>query len=610
MSGLVKILCVTLIAAFAATPLLAEPRTTHGLSLFGAIKYPADFTHFDYVNPDAPKGGIIRQADIGSFDSLNPFILKGEPAAGLGLIYDTLMVSSADEPSSEYGLLAETVTVPDDYGWVRFKLRPQARWHDGTPVTPEDVIFSFENLKEKGRPFFRYYYANVVKAEKTGPHEVTFHFSESGNRELPQIMGQLPIVPAHGFTGRPFDQTSLEIPLGSGPYKIQAFEPGRFIRYERVKDYWGKDLPTAKGHNNFDVVAYEYYRDGAVALEAFKAGEFDWRAENTAKNWATAYTGPAIDKGLIIKELVPETRAQPMQAFIFNTRRGKFSDPRVRRAFALAFDFESTNEALFYGQYSRTLSYFHGSELAATGLPEGRELAYLEPFRDQLPEEVFTKPYWLPVTDGTGRNRDGLIAARKLMEQAGWSVKDGVLTNAETGEAMEVEFLLVSPAFERIVARYIPALKRLGIKSTIKLVDPTQFQNRVDSYDFDIVSAGWAQSLSPGNEQRDFWGSEAADRPGGRNYAGIKNPVVDALIDKIIYAPDRESLVAATRALDRVLLWNHYVVPQWHSNGIRLARWDKFGIPRPLPAYTPVDPLTWWLDADKAARIEKTKGAE
>ena len=607
MIRLAKALVICLTALTLSLPAQAEPRTTHGLSLFGAVKYPADFAHFDYVNPDAPKGGVLRQADIGSFDSLNPFIVKGEPAAGLGLIYDTLMTEAADEPSSEYGLLAGKVTVPEDFAWVEFHLRPEARWHDGKPVTPDDVIFSFENLKEKGRPFFRYYYANVVKAEKTGPHSVKFSFSESGNRELPQIMGQLPILPKHYYETRAFDATTLEPPLSSGPYKIGAFEPGRFIRYERVEDYWGKDLPVMVGQNNFDQVAYEYYRDSSVALEAFKAGEFDLRAENTAKNWATAYTGPAVEKGHIVKEMVPETRAQPMQAFIFNTRRDKFSDPRVRRAFALAFDFEATNEALFYGQYTRTLSYFHGSELAATGLPEGPERALLEPFRAELPEEVFTKPYWLPVTDGKGRNREGLIAARKLLEQAGWTIKDKVLTHTETGQTMEVEFLIVSPAFERIVARYMTALNRLGVTSRIKLVDPTQFQNRVDAYDFDIMSGGWAQSLSPGNEQRDFWGSEAADRQGGRNYAGIKNPVVDALIDKIIFAPDRAALVAATRALDRVLLWNHYVVPQWHIGVIRLARWDRFGIPRPLPAYSPVDPMTWWMDADKAAKIDTVR---
>jgi len=600
---------VTLIALSGLVSLtaLAEPRTTHGLSLFGTVKYPADFTQFDYVNPDAPKGGVMRRADIGSFDSLNPFIVKGEPAGGLALIYDALMVQSDDEPSTEYGLIAEKVTVPEDYSWVEFHLRKDARFHDGEPVKPEDVIFSLETLKAEGRPFFRFYYANVVKSEKTGPHSVKFTFSEAGNRELPLIVGQLIVLPKHYYKTRDFNATTLDPPLGLGAYRVDEFEPGRFIRYTRVKDYWAKDLPVMKGHNNFDAIVFEYYRDSTVALEAFKAGEFDFRAENTAKNWATAYTGPAIEKGLIVKEMIKEKRAQPMQAFIFNTRREKFSDPRVRRAFGLAFDFEAANEALFYGQYTRTLSYFEGSELAATGLPEGAELALLEPYRDQLPEEIFTTPYWLPVTDGKGRNRKYLVDAKKLLAEAGWVIKDKVLTHSQTGTAMEIEFLIVSPAFERIVARYITALNRLGVKARIKLVDPTQFQNRVDDYDFDIVSAGWAQSLSPGNEQRDFWGSDAADRPGGRNYAGIKNPVVDALIEKIIFAPDRAALVAATRALDRVLLWHHYVVPQWHIASIRLARWDRFGIPRPLPAYTPVNPMTWWIDADKAAIIDRVQ---
>ncbi len=576
-------------------------KRSHGLSLFGDVALPADFAHLPAVNPDAPKGGHLRLSDIGGFDSLNPFILKGEPATGLGLTYDSLMADAANEPASEYGLIAEWVEVPADYSWVTFHLREEARFHDGHPIRAEDVVFSFETLRDKGRPFYRFYYANVKKAEVIDELTVKFTFDQAGNRELPQIMGQLVVLPKHYWADKDFAATTLDPPLGSGAYKVTKADVGRSISYERVKDYWAKDLPINKGRWNFDRISYEFYRDDTVALEAFKAGEFDVRAENSAKNWATAYDFPALKQGKVKKEVLHQERAEAMQAFILNTRQKKFSDPRVRRAFALAFDFEWMNKTLFYNQYQRTLSYYEGSELAATGLPEGAELAILNEYKDQLPPELFTTPYTLPKTDASGQNRKELRAARKLLNEAGWQVKDGTLTHTKTGQKIEVEFLIVSPAFERIVARYKQSLERLGVKASLRVIDPAQYQNRVDSFDFDVISGGWAQSLSPGNEQRDFWGSDAAKRNGSRNYAGIQDPVVDALIDKIIFATDRADLVAATKALDRVLLWGHYVVPQWHIKGMRLAWWDKFERPATSPRYGTGYPDTWWAKAPAKA---------
>ncbi|MGB0921805.1 MAG: extracellular solute-binding protein [Alphaproteobacteria bacterium] len=595
-----RFLAALLGAGLALSTAYAEAPTVkrnHGLSLFGDVALPADFAHQPGVNPDAPKGGQLRLAAIGSFDSLNPFILKGEPATGLGLTYDTLMADAANEPASEYGLIAEWVEVPEDFSFVTFRLREAARFHDGHPIRAEDVVFSFETLRDKGRPFYRFYYANVAKVEALDELTVKFTFDKAGNRELPQIMGQLMVLPKHYWADKDFAATTLDPPLGSGAYKIEKADAGRSVTYSRVKDHWAANLPINKGRWNFDTISYEFYRDDTVALEAFKAGEFDVRAENTAKNWATAYDFPALKQGKVKKEVLHQERAQAMQAFIFNTRRAKFSDPRVRRAFALAFDFEWMNKTLFYGQYTRTHSYFDGSELAAKGLPSEAERALLKPFRDQLPPELFTTPYSLPVTDGSGQNRTELREAGKLLKAAGWEVLNGTLTHTKTGEKMEVEFLLVSPAFERIVAHYKQSLERLGIKASLRVIDPAQYQNRVDGFEFDIISGGWAQSLSPGNEQRDFWGSQAAARSGSRNYAGINNPVIDAFINKIIFAESRADLVAATRALDRVLLWGHYVVPQWHIKGSRMAWWDKFERPETPPRYQTGFPDTWWAKA-------------
>ena len=579
----------------------------HAISMYGDLKYGPDFTHFDYVNPDAPKGGNVKLGALFSFDSLNPYILKGTPAAGVGsylggsLIMESLMVGSQDEPFSEYGLIAESVEVPADRSWVAFNLRPEARWHDGEPITADDVVWTFETLMSEGHPLYRAYYANVVSAEKIDDHKVKFTFDQSGNRELPLIMGQLPVLPKHYYESHAFNETTLEPPLGSGPYRIKSVDPGRSITFELVDDYWGKDLPVNKGQNNIGTLRYDYYRDGNIAVEALKAHEYDFRQENNSRVWATAYTGPAVRDGLLILEELPDHTPSGMQAFVFNTRRDRFSDPRVRQALGYAFDFEWSNENLFYGQYARTRSYFSNSELAATDLPSEAELALLEPYRDQLPPEVFTDVYEPPVTDGSGNIRDGLRAAKQLLDEAGWTIRNGVLTGPD-GQPMEIEILLVQPEFERVVQPFARNLERLGVKVTVRIVDSSQYQNRTDSFDFDLVVGGFGQSLSPGNEQRDFWGSQSADIEGSRNLIGIKSSAVDALIDKIIYAEDRESLITATRALDRVLLWNHYVIPNWHSRTYRIAYWNKFGRPQTQPLYS-VGFDTWWVDPELAAAL-------
>ncbi len=608
MSGTAALVAVAAVALAASAAAGAAEKVTvaHALSLVGAPKYGAGFEHLDYADPEAPKGGRIKQYVIGSFDSLNPFIIKGVSAAGIGLVYESLMTSPSDDVSSEYGLIAESIEVPDDLSWVAFNLRPEARWHDGTPITPEDVIFSFETLKEKGAPFYRFYYANVSKAEKAGPHKVKFTFSGPTNRELPQIMGQLSVLPKAYFEKNDFEKTSLDAPLGSGPYRVKEIDPGRSITYERVPGYWGRDLPINRGRFNFETVRYDYYRDQTVALEAFKAHEYDFRAENTSKVWATGYDFPALNAGLVVKEEVAHQRPTGMQAFVFNLRRPKFQDRALREALAYAFDFEWTNKNLFYGQYTRTKSFFSNSDLASSGPPAGDELALLEPFRGELPSEVFTREYDPPGTDGSGNIRANLRAALKLLRAAGWRIKDGKLVDPRSGAPLEIEFLLVSPAFERVVAPLIRNLKRLGVTGRIRTVDPAQYQNRVRDFDFDMIVRTFGQSESPGNEQRDYWGTEAAGRPGSRNVIGIEDPVVDALIDKVIFAPDRESLVVATRALDRVLLWGHYVIPQWHIRYERLAYWDKFGRTGVAPKYG-ADLFAWWIDPGKAADLDRRK---
>jgi microcin C transport system substrate-binding protein len=583
----------------------------HGLSLFGDLKYPAGFKHFDYVNPNAPKGGVVRLGGFGTFDNFNLVVsgVKGTIAGGLNDIFDTLMVPASDEVSTEYGLLAESVSHPADFSSVTYRLRAGAKWHDGKPVTPDDVIFSLQAF-QKNHPMLSAYYRHVVKAEQTAERDITFTFDGPGNRELPQIVGQLNVLPKHWWEGtdasgkkRDVTATTLEPPLGNGAYRIKEFVAGRTIVYERVKDYWGKDLNVNIGRDNFDEVRYEYFRDSTVALEAFKGDALDWRTENSAKNWATAYDFPAVKDKRVVKEEFPNRASGRMQGFVLNTRREKFSDPRVRLALNYAFDFEEMNKQLFFGQYQRIGSYFDGTELASSGLPEGKELEILETVRDKVPAEVFTKPYKNPV-GGTPENvRANLREATRLLKEAGYEIRDQKLVNAKNGEQFSIEFLTYDPNSERFVLFYKPALERLGIAVSVRTVDEAQYVNRERNWDFDSITTVWGQSLSPGNEQRDYWSTTTADRVGSRNYAGIKNPAVDALIEKIIFATDRAELVAATKALDRVLLWNHYVVPQFTYNKTRAARWDRFGRPEKLPEYGSSSfPTIWWWDAERAAK--------
>lgn len=568
----------------------------HALAMHGAPKYGPDFTHFDYVNPDAPKGGQIRLASVGGgFDSLNPFILKGSPAAGLGMTFQTLLESTEDEAFTEYGLLAQSIEMPEDRSWVVFNLRPQARWHDGKPVTAEDVVWTFKTLMTDGSPFYKAYYSNVKDAAAESPTRVKFTFDMAGNRELPLIVGQLPVLPKHFWEGRKFSETTLEPTLGSGPYRIKSVDPGRSIVYERVKDWWGADMPINKGRYNFDTIRYDYYLDASVALQALLAGEYDFRQENIAKEWATAYDSPAVREGKLIKEERQHDIPAGMQAFAFNTRREMFRDPRVRQALAYAFDFDWSNKQFAYGAYRRTRSYFENSEMASyDALPQGEELEILEKYRGKIPDEVFTKIYEPPKTAGDGNIRANLREAIRLLEEAGWKLNDkGLRVNAK-GQELKFEIVNNSDSFERWVLPFIGNLKKIGVTATYRVVDTAQYQNRMDNFDFDMTINVFPQSLSPGNEQRDFWGSDKAAVTGSRNIIGIKDPVVDDLVKMIIAAPDRESLVARCRALDRVLLWGHYVIPHWHINYFRLAYWDKFGIPKNPPPYGLGIPDTWW----------------
>jgi microcin C transport system substrate-binding protein len=600
------------IALAMVVPASAQDAWRHGLSLMGEPKYPVDFKHFAYVNPNAPKAGLVRMATQGSFDNFNVFVagVKGDLENGIAaLIYDPLMTEALDEVGTEYGVLAEGVRYPSDYSSVTYRLRAAARWQDGRPVTPADVIFSFTTLKANS-PQYAFYYHNVAKAEQTGEREITFTFSEKGNRELPQIVGQIPVLPKHWWEGtapdgrkRDVTQTTLEPPLGSGPYRLKSFDAGRMAVYERVADYWGKDVPARRGTYNFAEIRFEYFRDSTVLLEAFRGDRYDWRSENSARNWATAYDFPAVKEGRVIKEEFPIRASGVMQAFVFNLRRDKFKDERVRRAFNLAFDFEDTNRALFYGLYQRVDSFFWGTELASAGLPEGQELAILESVRDKAPASVFTTPYTNPVNGTPDNVRNNLREALRLMAEAGYELKGRQLVNKANGQPLVVEFLGYDPGLERYLLPYKQALERIGITINLRLVDAAQYQNRMRSFDFDMTTEVWGQSLSPGNEQREFWGSGAADRPGSRNSAGIKDAAVDALIDKIIFAKDRAELVAATKALDRVLLHHNYVVPQWRSRVTFAARWNRFGRPEKMPEYGgPAFPTIWWYDEALAAK--------
>jgi microcin C transport system substrate-binding protein len=580
----------------------APVQPTHGVAMHGDLKYPPNFTHLGFVNPEAPKGGTLRQHVIGTFDSLNPFIVKGSPAAGMSfirssLVYESLMQNAWDEPFSLYGVIAESIELPEDRTWVAFTLRPEAKWHDGKPITAEDVQWTFETLREKGSPFFKSYWGDVTEVKVEGERRIRFEFANGENAELPLIIAEMTILPKHFWDGKEFDRSSLDIPLGSGPYKVGRVDPGRSIEYVRAEEWWGKDLPFWKGQYNFDRLVYDYYRDSNVALEAFLAGQYDVREENTARLWETGYDAPAVRDGRIKKEEIENERPAGMQAFIMNIRRPVFADKKVREALSYAFDFEWSNKQFAHGVYTRTQSYFENSELASRDLPEGRELEILEQFRGRIPDEVFTNIFKAPVTDGSGNLRENLRIAAQLLDEAGFVLGPDKV-RAKDGVRLEFEILDASNVFERWVQPFIRNLDRLGIKATLRVVDSTQLQNRVNDYDFDMIMSTFGQSGSPGNEQRDFWGSEKADIPGSRNYIGIKDPVIDELIEMVIQAPDRQELVARVRALDRVLLNGHYVIPMWHYPVWRIAYWSKLERPETLSPISPLVANTWWSRQD------------
>lgn len=608
MHPILKTLCgcalIALTGLANAEPAPQPSAGSHALTLYGEPPaYPADFEHFAYVNPDAPKGGTLRLSGFGSFDSLNGFITRGNSVEQLSLIYDTLTFHALDEPFTEYGLLAERIERAEDDTWVRFYLRPQARFHDGEPVKASDVVFTFNTLVTQGAPFYKAYYADVKEVVAESEHSVIFRFHHGQNRELPLVLGQLPVLPEHYWAERDFSRTTLEPPLGSGPYQISKVSAGRNITYERNEDYWAADLPVQRGFYNFARVIVDYYRDTGVALEAFKAGQFDVNQEVSAKNWATGYDSPPLREGNIIKEEIPNLNIQGMQGFVFNTRRSYFADARVRKAISLLFDFEWSNGRLFHNAYTRTDSFFDNSELGATDTPDAAELALLEPWREQLPAAVFGPAYSPPVTDGSGIIRDQMRDAYALLQEAGWKIEDDRLINAE-GNQLSFEFLIAQADFERVVLPFKRNLASLGIELTLRRVDTSQYINRLRSRDFDMVVSGFGQSNSPGNEQRDYWHSSSADNPGSRNLMGLRDPVVDALVDGLIQADSRESLVTHTRALDRVLRVGHYLVPNFHTTVYRVAYWDKFAHPKISPRYD-LGLFTWWVDPAKEAALKE-----
>ncbi|GGJ88249.1 extracellular solute-binding protein [Pseudomonas matsuisoli] len=587
-----------LVFAYAGS-LSAEPR--HAITLYDeAPKYPADFGHFDFVNPEAPKGGTLRLSGMNGFDSFNPFIPKGNPADRVGLLYDTLTYHSPDEPFTEYGLIAEKIEKAPDGTFVRFYLRPEARFNDGHPLTAEDVAFSFQALQEHGDPLYRYYYGDVEKAVIEGPHQIRFDFKHAGNRELPLILGQIAVLPKHWWANRDFTKTSLEIPLGSGPYRIAEFNAGRSVRFERVKDWWAKDLPVSKGMYNFDVITVDYYRDMSVALEAFKAGHFDYNFEYSAKDWATGYNSPALREGRIVKEELPNHSPVGMQAFVFNIRKPMFQDRRVRRAISLLFDFEWTNRQLFYSAYKRTQSFFENSDMAARGEPSDAERQILEPLRGKISEDVFGEVIKPSVTDGSGLIRDKQREAYRLLRAAGYRIESDRMVSPD-GTPLRFEFLIAQANLQRVLLPFKRNLSELGIDMQIRVVDVSQYINRLRTRDFDMTSSIWSQSSSPGNEQLEFWHSSSADNPGSRNFIGLKDPAIDALVEGLVRADSRESLVNHAKALDRVLLWGEYVIPNYHTDVWRIAYWNRFEHPATPPAYDSNNGtglMTWWVKPD------------
>ena len=597
---------ILILFLFSSLNIKAETNISHAIAMHGEPKYGYHFKHLDYVNPDAIKGGKVVFSATGSYDSFNPFILKGTAAAGIGNLFESLTLKSDDEAFTEYGLIADSIEWPTDRSWVAFNIREEAFWHDGKKITPEDVIWTFDTLMEKGHPFYKFYYADVEDVIKINNSKVKFNFKNSNNLELPLIVGQLPVLPKHFWLDKNFKETTLEIPIGSGPYKIKKFDPSRSITYTLDKNYWGKDIPIKKGTDNFEVIKYEYYKDRSIERESFKSGDIDFFNENSSKEWATSYDIPVVKNNLILKELIGHENPQGMQGFVFNTRKVLFKDKQVRKALSYAFDFEWTNKNLFYNAYKRTNSFFENSELASSGIPSRKELELLNPYIDVLPNEIFTKKYNPPKTDGSGFIRKELQIASDLLKNSGWELDEGKLVNKKNGNRFEFEILLVSPAFERIVLPFKDNLEKLGISITVRTIDSAQYQNRLNTFDFDMIVSTFSQSLSPGNEQRGFWGSDASKTNGSRNIIGINNTIVDLFIEKIISSESREDLINATKALDRILLWNYYVIPQWHISSYRTLYWDIFDKPNIRPKYS-LGTNTWWIDLEKQKTINQRK---
>ncbi|MEQ8968271.1 MAG: extracellular solute-binding protein [Azospirillaceae bacterium] len=597
LAGLIAVLFAA--SPFAGAPARAQDtgagRTSHGVAMHGEPKYPAGFAHLDYANPDAPKGGTLTQAMTGSFDSLNPFIVKGRTAA---LVRDyhfpSLMARVWDEPFSLYGYVAESIEMPEDRSWVAFRLNPDARWHDGTPITVDDVIYTVETLRETGLPGYRRNYGRIETITRLGETGVRFELSDEADRETPLIIALMPVIPKAWYEAHPIEEASLDVPLGGGPYRIAEVDPGRRIAYERVEDWWAADLPVFRGQYNFDRMVFDYYRDQSVALEAFKSGEATLRREFSADSWATDYAFPAVDAGEVTLATLPHDRPSGMRAFVFNTRRAIFDDRRVREALIQVLDFDWINRNLLHGQYERIGSVFANSELAPVGVPDGRERDLLEAHRGAVPGEVFGEPWQPPASDGSGRNRAAFGKARDLLAAAGWTIEDGRLVDGD-GKPFAFEILLGDAGDERVAIAYADALRRLGIDVTLRTVDSAQYQGRLDSFDFDMILYRWIVTLSPGAEQDLYWGSRSAKTQGSRNYAGITDPVVDALIAEVADARDREGLVAATRALDRVLMSGRYFVPLYYLDEDYWAWWGDLGRVDYDPVYGSVLE-SWWME--------------
>lgn len=588
---------------------VAEPR--HGLSPFGDLKYPADFKRFGYVNPDAPKGGTVRLAyGEGAFDNVNPFILKGVRLRGQGgilmlLPFETLMVPANDEADALYGLVAESADVAADKLSVTFTLRPEARWHDGTPITAEDVAFTFDLLKTKGAPSYRLPLRDVTGVEVDGPRKVTYRFDpKAALRDLPLIVAALPILSRAYYGKTEFDRTTFEPPLASGPYRMAEVNPGRSIVFRRVEDHWARNLPVNVGRWNFGEIRLDFYRDRDVEFEAFKGGGYDFRAEFTSKTWATGYDFPAIRDGRVVKEILPDGSPANRQWFVLNLRKAKFADRRVRQAFDLMFDFEWTNTTLFYGLYERSTGLYHNTPMAATALPDAAELELLNPFRDKLPPDIFTQVYAPPKSDGSGNNRAQLLKAARLLDEAGWRIRDGKRRNAQ-GEILDIEFLEDSPTFERIAAPIVENMRRLGIEARMRTIDAANYANRLQGFDFDVITIAWATGQTPGIAERNYWGTESAKATGGVNYPGVMDPAVDMLVERIANAQDRPSLTTAARALDRVVMGNQYVVTQWTRTEHPIAHWNIFGRPAAKPDFDLGFLDTWWVDAAKVTALAR-----